>query len=90
MAEGFVCPNCGAEVPPNARACPACGSDEQTGWSEDASASGLDLPDEEFNYDDYVKREFGGGKNPVPRGIHWFWWVVGIAVLAAFLLLWLH
>lgn len=32
----FVCPNCYAEVPWNAAACPECGSDEETGWAEDA------------------------------------------------------
>ena len=40
-----VCPNCGAEVPPQAKVCPECGSDEQTGWSETAYASQLGLPD---------------------------------------------
>jgi hypothetical protein len=80
------CPNCGADVPRNARACPECGSDERTGWSEDASSSGLDLPDEEFDYDDFVKREFGG-PSPKPRGLPWFWWVVGIVALVGFLAL---
>jgi len=78
-----VCPNCGADVPRNARACPECGSDEQTGWSEQAGNADLDLPDENFNYDEFVEREFGG-KKPVPRGIHWFWWVIGILLVAAF------
>jgi hypothetical protein len=78
-----VCPNCGADVPPNARACPECGADEKTGWSEEAKYDHLDLPEENFDYDDFVKREFG--KESVrPRGLHWFWWVVGILVLAAF------
>jgi uncharacterized OB-fold protein len=36
MAEYFSCPICGADVPIKARACPECGSDEQTGWSEAA------------------------------------------------------
>ena len=54
-----TCPNCGAEVPPKAKACPECGADEQTGWSEAARTAGLDLPDENFDYDDFVKREFG-------------------------------
>jgi len=49
---------------------------------------GLDLPDETFDYDDFVKREFGD-KNPVPRGIHWFWWVIGLLVAAALIALWL-
>ena len=81
-----VCPYCGATVPRNAKACPECGSDDQTGWSEEAGAGGLDLPDEEFNYDEYVKREFGK-EGPVPRGLHWFWWVVAI-VLVVLLLVW--
>ena len=83
-----VCPNCGAEVPPRAKACPECGSDEQTGWSEEAHADGLGLPDQEFDYDDFVKREFGS-KKPVPRGVHWFWWVVAVLVAAGLLFLWL-
>ena len=84
-----ICPNCGAEVPRKARACPECGADEATGWSEEARASGLDLPDENFDYDDFVKREFGD-KSPVPRGIHWFWWVIALLVVAAFLTYWLR
>jgi hypothetical protein len=76
-----VCPNCGADIPPKAKACPECGSDESTGWSEDAYAGGLDLPEEHFDYNDYLRREFGE-KSPVPRGIHWFWWVVGVLLLA--------
>jgi hypothetical protein len=83
-----ICPNCGAELPPSARACPECGSDEKTGWSEQARYDDLDLPDEDFDYEDFVKREFSGGK-PVPRGIHWFWWVIAVLVLAALGWLWL-
>jgi hypothetical protein len=82
----MTCPNCGAEVPPKAKACPECGSDEQTGWSDAAQGSGLGLPDEEFDYDRFVQREFGG-KRPIPAGIHWFWWAVAVLVVAAFLLL---
>jgi len=84
-----ICPNCGADVPPNAKACPECGSDEQTGWSDEAHTGSLDLPDENFDYEDFVKREFGA-KNPVPRGIHWFWWVVALLLAAAFVLFWLR
>ncbi len=81
-----VCPCCGADVPPGARACPECGADEQTGWSEAARTDGLDLPDEEFNYDDYVKREFGE-RGPIPRGVHWFWWAVAASLLVSGVLL---
>ena len=31
-----ICPRCGSEVPPHAKASPECGSDERTGWSEEA------------------------------------------------------
>ena len=84
-----ICPNCGAEVPRKARACPECGADEETGWSEAARTDGLDLPDENFDYDDFVKREFGDRK-PFPRGVHWFWWVVAIVVVVVFLSFWLR
>ena len=84
-----VCPHCGADVPPRAKACPACGSDETTGWSEETSGDGLDLPQDDFNYGEFVRQEFGP-KSPVPRGIHWFWWVVAIGVLAGFVVIWLR
>ena len=79
-----ICPNCGAVVPPGSKACPECGSCEETGWSETAAAGGLDLPEEKFDYGDFVEREFGG-KTPKPRGIAWFWWVVAVGVLIALL-----
>jgi predicted amidophosphoribosyltransferase len=84
-----VCPNCGAEIPPNAKACPECGSDEQTGWSEKAHYDDLNLPDKNFDHDDFAKREFGQEKY-VPRGIHWFWWLIAVFVLAALVFLWLR
>ena len=78
-----VCPNCGAEVPCDAKSCPDCGSDETTGWSETAYASSLGLPDEDFEYDKFVKEEFGGRAKP--RGLSWLWWMTGL-VLAGLLL----
>jgi hypothetical protein len=84
-----ICPNCGAEVPPKARACPECGADEQTGWSDAARTDGLGLPDENFDYNDFVKREFGG-ESPVPRGVRWYWWVVAVVVVVVFLAFWLR
>ncbi len=80
-----TCPNCGADLPKNARACPECGSDEKTGWSEVAAVSSLDLPDEEFDYQEFVKNEFGEQRKIKPRGLHWFWWVVGVILLTGIL-----
>jgi len=79
-----VCPNCGAEVPRNARACPGCGSDESTGWSENARVGGLNLPDEEFDYDEFARREFGG-RAPRPNGLKPFWWGAAILLTLAML-----
>ena len=82
-----TCPNCGADVPRRAKACPECGSDESTGWSEHATAQSLDLPDNEFNYDEFVQREFGKPKRS-PKQI--FWWLVAAALLFASLFFLLH
>jgi hypothetical protein len=75
-----VCPNCGADVPANAKSCPECGSDESTGWSDETHVGGLDLPDEDFNYDEYAEREFGNKKD-VAHGISRFWWVIAIILV---------
>jgi hypothetical protein len=83
-----ICPNCGGEVPRNAKACPECGSCENTGWSEAAAADNLGLPNPDFDYADYVKREFGD-RSPKPRGISWYWWVISIVlvlILLAFMI----
>ena len=74
------CPVCGADVPRRAKCCPGCGADDKTGWSDEAATDHLDLPDESFDYDDFVKREFGGPEVR-PRGIAWGWWVTAILLL---------
>jgi len=79
-----VCPQCGAEVPPGAAACPGCGSDERTGWSERARYDALDLPDAEFDYDDFVERELWPEEVRARRR-HWVWWVAVGLMLAAVL-----
>lgn len=80
-----VCPNCGAEVPRNAKCCPECGADEETGWSDSAQAENLGLPDEKFDYDRFVKEEFGGETRP--RGISWLW-VTALGLVLLFLFFW--
>jgi uncharacterized membrane protein YvbJ len=75
-----ICPHCGADVPANAKACPGCGSDESTGWSEQGKTDGLNLPQDDFDYQDFIQQEFGQ-KRPVPRGVHWFWWLIAVIVL---------
>ena len=74
---------CGADVPQQATVCPGCGADESTGWSEAARYDELGLPEESFNYEEFVQKEFGPGmKRPLRRR---FWWVVAVVVLVLFL-----
>lgn len=80
-----TCPNCGADVPPKARACPECGACDETGWSEGSSSAHLGMPDDSFNYDEYVKREFGP-KRPWPQGMRLFWALVSLGLVL--LLIW--
>jgi hypothetical protein len=77
------CPHCGADIPPRAKVCPECGADEATGWSEEARAGGLDLPDDSFDYGDFVDREFRD-KKIRPRGVKWRWWFVALALAFLF------
>jgi RNA polymerase subunit RPABC4/transcription elongation factor Spt4 len=84
-----VCPNCGAVVPRNARACPGCGADEHTGWSDSAYADQLGIPDEKFDYDEFVQAEFGAARVR-PRGIHWVWWLTALLLVLLFLFYYLH
>jgi predicted nucleic acid-binding Zn ribbon protein len=89
MTPPEICPQCGAAVPPNARACPECGSDERTGWSEDATLDRLGVPSEEFDYNEFVREEFGSEEARLrPRGISWFWWLIAILILLALFSLW--
>jgi hypothetical protein len=76
-----ICPVCGEDVPPKALACPECGACHNSGWKEDADVyDGLDLPEEEFDYDEFVKREFGGGaQNPATGNA--IWWVTALVLL---------
>lgn len=84
-----ICPVCGEDVPPRALACPECGADHNSGWREDAEAyDGVDLGDDGFNYDDFVREEFGS--SPKPRGIRPLWWVTAIVLVAALAALWFY
>ena len=84
-----TCPNCGADVPRGAKACPECGADENSGWSDTAYADRLGIPDDNFDYDKFVKEEFGP-KKVKPNGIHWIWWVTALILVALFLIFFLH
>ena len=78
-----ICPVCEEDLPPDAVACPACGADHNSGWREDADIyDGVGLPEQDFNYDDFVEQEFGSESKP--PGLSTIWWIVGIALIVAF------
>lgn len=56
-----VCPYCGETIAYTAAACPECGSDEQTGWSQNTYLDGIDVG-EEIDYKEIKENEFGTSK----------------------------
>ena len=61
----FSCPVCGAQVKEGAPACPHCGSDERTGWSDTAYLQQLGVsPDyDEEAYQETIEREIAPSKS---------------------------
>jgi hypothetical protein len=79
-----VCPVCGEDVPRNSLACPECGADHNSGWRGDAETyDATGLPDEDFNYEEFVRQEFGAG--PKPIAIKPGWWITAILLIVAFI-----
>ena len=50
----FVCPNCGADVATDASSCRECGASGESGWED----SPEDAIEDEFEYDEFLAREF--------------------------------
>ena len=77
----FECPVCGGKVPVKAKACHHCGACEKTGWNEDATAAdGLDLPEEDFDYEKFVQEEFKAAPRK-SRGVKIVWWITALILL---------
>lgn len=85
----FDCPHCGARVRMGAAACRSCGSDLETGWSEDAELDlgSLPLGEEDFDYESWLAAELGGGPSPAARRARRTRILAGLVVLA--FLIWL-
>jgi hypothetical protein len=96
-ADTYLCPGCDQEVAVGSRGCPRCNSPHKrrrrskaaAGGTRrrerDHSADGLDLPDDDFDYDAFVAREFG--LKPHRRiGIEWYWWVTALILVLVMIL----
>ncbi len=69
------CPVCGEDVPARALACPGCGADHRSGWRESADDDG-------FDYEAFVKEEFGSSNKAT--GIKPVWWMTAVLLILAF------
>jgi hypothetical protein len=85
-ADWYACPSCGAEVRVGSRGCPQCTSGKKPKWEQDEYLDGVDPPEDasDFDYRDFIKREFGHGPSRLkPGGIAWKWWITAVLLLAA-------
>ena len=83
MKAPFICPVCGEDLSPNAKACPECGADERSGWNEEATLyDALDLPDEAWEDDP-------GRDRPRPPHEIALTWRIAAALALAALFLWI-
>lgn len=86
-ALSYRCPFCDREVRVG-KPCPGCAKKTKPAkpgkkpWEQDAAQDGLDLPDDDFDYDEFVAREFGKAPHR-SLGVKWYWWLLGVVVLAA-------
>ena len=77
-----VCPVCGEDVPRDVQVCPECGADHSSGWRDDAvTYDGVDLAEDGFDYDVFVRQEFGSQAKLA--GLKTVWWIVAIAMLVS-------
>ena len=53
-------------------------------WEQDEGCDGLDLPEEEFDYEEFVAREFGSRPNQ-QIGLSWKWWATAVFLVIALL-----
>lgn len=85
----YLCPGCGGEVPIGPAGCPRCPPPkprkpkrqaEKRSWEQDKCYDDLDLPDEDFDYDEFVEREFG--RKPHRQiGVPFHWWAIGLGLI---------
>jgi ferredoxin len=83
----FSCPVCDEDVPVKAKSCPHCGACAKSCWNEDSrAADGLDLPDEDFDYDKFTAEEFGTPRRAQGKQLLWKVTAIALIVLAVVLI----
>ena len=59
-----ACPWCGADLPSHADFCRECGASKESGWGEDDGDWEASVPDDGFEYDEFIAREFPDQASP--------------------------
>lgn len=87
--ETYICPGCGTELRIGTYGCPECspipkrkrlGETARKSWEQSHHYDSLDLPDDDFDYNGFLEREFS--KVPHKKvGIRWYWWVTALLLL---------
>lgn len=101
MADSYICPTCDSEVIVG-KSCRVCSKNSKPQkkkkkaqknlvkkpWEQNKIYDGLDLPDDNFDYDDFVEREFGNSDQPPHKkvGVAWYWWLTALLVCVIWIL----
>lgn len=82
-ADWYACPTCGDEVRVGSSGCRKCRTVSKE--PSEAWPHGVDIPEdpEDFDYEDWKKRELGKASKLKPHHVPWKYWLAGICVLAA-------
>lgn len=96
VPDSYICPTCGAEVTVGGE-CPGCApvkkprrkkvaAGQKKPWEQDEMYDGLDLPDDEFDYDEFVSKEL---KRAPHRkiGIRLYHWITALVLVVLLLLM---
>ena len=86
MADYYICPGCGDDVKVGSAGCPKCNNLDPWEIEDTESYDGVDLPedDDDYNYEEFKKREFGDTEiSNDPK--KFFWWIVAVILLIALL-----
>ena len=86
----FVCPHCGAELSVDATFCRHCGASEDAGWGGEADSSDADQSDDwsdDFDYDDFIAREFPEHARTPARRRNAYWLAFAVVALLCILLM---
>lgn len=84
-ADWYACPTCGGEVRVGSVGCRKCCT--LPAIPEEEWPDGLDVPDtaEDFDYEEWKKREFGKASKIKPHHLPWKYWLTGIILVVALL-----